>query len=104
MSAQHTPGPWVYTFNPGEYSESEILDDEGRLIAIGAGQNYGCWRVGDDNGDAEFEANARLIAAAPELYETLKQLLDGMAGEEDSDDGVLKRARAAIAKATGGAA
>lgn len=47
--------------------------------------------------------DARLIEAAPELLETLQELIDGMVGVEDSDSRVLERARAAIAKATGGA-
>jgi hypothetical protein len=48
----------------------------------------------------EGEANARLIAAAPELLQALQDILDtGFAGGPQG-----KRARAAIAKATGSAA
>jgi len=48
------------------------------------------------------EANARLIAAAPELLEALKELMDysGLI-EERCDCIATNKARAAIAKATG---
>jgi hypothetical protein len=46
--------------------------------------------------DAETQANARLIAAAPDLLEALRAML------EDDDHGeACSKARAAIAKATG---
>lgn len=47
----------------------------------------------------EGQANAHLIAAAPEMYEALKALLDP---ERDMDD-AYRIAYAAIAKAEGGA-
>jgi hypothetical protein len=46
---------------------------------------------------AEAEANARLIAAAPELLEALQSLTHPMASDED-----LSHALAVIAKAKGG--
>jgi hypothetical protein len=46
---------------------------------------------------AEAEANARLIAAAPEMLEALQSLTHPMASDED-----LQNALAVISKAKGG--
>jgi hypothetical protein len=53
--------------------------------------------------DAMQEANARLIAAAPDLLETLEAVTDALAGHElnNGDVSAINKARAAIAKATG---
>ena len=49
---------------------------------------------------AQQEANARLIAAAPDMLDALENLTIGIAMGWDLD-GILENARAAIAKATG---
>ena len=46
------------------------------------------------------EANARLIAAAPELLEALQGMLDGYDDDYTHDEPPCKAARAVIAKAT----
>jgi hypothetical protein len=53
----------------------------------------------------ETRANARLIAAAPELLETLEAVTDALAGHElnNGDVSAINKARAAIAKARGAA-
>ena len=87
---KHTPGPWVVkSARSGFYIESQFdvivdsLDEFGRYGAI------------DD------EANARLIAAAPELLEALEGCIDLMdnGGTWSLEDQAA--ARAAIAKAKG---
>jgi hypothetical protein len=50
----------------------------------------------------EHAANARLIAAAPDLLQSLQQLLDANANSVLYSDGNWEQARAAIARATGG--
>ena len=92
---KHTPGPWVVkSARSGFYVESqfdvivESLDEYGRYGAI------------DD------EANARLIAAAPELLEALSCLtavvgLTPIKGNLDALQEAYDMARAAIAKAKG---
>jgi hypothetical protein len=59
---QHTPGPWKEC-ERGDYSDFDkqsqiIIGDEMRICAV---HSY----------DIEGEANARLIAAAPEMLEAL---------------------------------
>jgi hypothetical protein len=54
-------------------------------------------------GRSEQNANARLISAAPELYEALDELLNYSGGAEHAldDPYVVERAEAALAKARG---
>lgn len=85
MSAQHTPGPWTFGYTGAS----------GYCI-YGAGQHIAISILYKKDGG---EANARLIAAAPELLEALR-LCAGFAeayGQPETRDQV----RAAIAKATG---
>lgn len=93
MSTQHTPGPWFIDI------ESEKLWD----ICVDRGEDL--WvvvqmtqAVGSTALTAEDIANARLIAAAPDLLEALKAVLSEVEGCCCSSE---RRARAAIAKATG---
>lgn len=97
MSAfRGTPGPWTAerTFAPRGWN-IEALD--------------GAYTVGiarDGSSTPQNEANARLIAAAPELLEVLEHVRDAMeaSGGWDGDEHVFELVVAAIAKATGGAA
>lgn len=86
MSAR-TPGPWVtddvYKDDIARYVMSEVLPFPRTIARLELGQDR-----------AEQEANARLIAAAPELLEALERYVDHFGDP-------LKCARAAIAKATG---
>lgn len=59
----HTPGPW--TMN--KYDEL-VAPDGRRIVVWGSGIAFG-------QRSDETEANARLIAAAPELLEMLKDVL-----------------------------
>jgi hypothetical protein len=72
------------------------VDDKGANVAGCYGRSY------EENG-----ANARLIAAAPDLLAALKQLVADYEGVPDPTDAdgqsVFDSARAAIAKATGAA-
>jgi len=87
-AAKHTPGPWKREAKTGR-NRFRITDARGHQVAD----------TNTYNEDAE--ANADVIAAAPELLEALQELVDGMTDVEDSESCVLFRARAAIAKATG---
>jgi hypothetical protein len=87
--ADHTPGPWlVYQWDKGDDSAFEIADKDGRPTAIPVSSP---WRS-----DAERDANARLIAAAPDLLAVCYRIIE--TGDEIA---VVKAAKAAVAKAEG---
>jgi hypothetical protein len=66
---KHTPWPWFVTGNMTKYVESRI--GGGMIQEVAA-----CGPTDADNGYGEQqEANARLIAAAPELLESLDNVL-----------------------------
>lgn len=97
---KHTRGPWV-AVPDWTYDRLEIRDKDGRRIAI-------CMRDFPMSA-AEHDANARLIAAAPELLAALEAarefISDGMAMgfvwmSEDED--VLEVIEKANSKAKGG--
>lgn len=100
MSGQHTPGPWVLADNGMGVIRGGVV----RQYANGSTQDQivmAC-SVTDDNGC--MKANARLIAAAPELLEALKRLLGAYERLKPLQSLVSdpeKQAQAAIAKATG---
>ena len=104
MQTTHTPGPW-------NFAKSDI---DGRYSIYGNGPLAYCGDTGAVDGDGE--ANARLIAAAPDLLAALQTAENALrysaqeaAGRVRSEivGGWLYHAdqcRAAIAKATGGQA
>ena len=116
--AKHTPGPWEFGPN---HSSTGLA---GQLVVRPAGEfPHGEW-VADVGSmyDDHREANASLIAAAPELLEALKLWLDihdkpagfigkfgkslteAIAAQEVKVNAAAAAARAAIAKVEGGAA
>lgn len=87
---KHTPGPWVVAHK----------DMTGNVL-VDAGPYYvcTCWHYHGSVVEKEMSANARLIAAAPEL---LDALYDVDATATDAYDPVmLAKVQAAIAKAEG---
>lgn len=101
-NAEHTPGPWTATFMPagaGLWNTRIMGPDGEHILADTYTQFYG-------PGQAESEANARLIAAAPELLEALAGLLKHAPlpkgiRKDFSYTLYLEAARSAIAKAEG---
>ena len=114
MSDKHTPGPWKPVLNSSDYwkvvhpwpdqSFEEANSYSPTVVNV-------CTKEGD-----EQESNARLIAAAPELLEALSKFVafteqhgevvfsGGGMSAIDVMNACTTKARAAIAKATGGAA
>lgn len=97
MSTKHTPGPWhadptksFYVFAHGSLAEQAGVEN-GPFVC-----------------NASTQANARLIAAAPDLLAALQNARNVLAGlacgdlrTVNADSPALAQARAAIAKATG---
>ena len=95
MSTKHTPGPWA------------VLTGEFALYVTPAGGSRAIAQIPPVSQDAE--ANARLIAAAPELLEALQLLLDIELGGEIGGSfrerlyAAFRKSEKAVAKATGSA-
>jgi hypothetical protein len=86
--SKHTPGPWTIDVAYGGWS----IRSKGIMLALSGG-SISTWITPED----EDAANARLIAAAPDLLEALKRVCShGYRTSPDWDN-----ARAAIAKAEG---
>jgi hypothetical protein len=128
-SAQHTPSPWTWIVH--DYSMATLggpdhdFDSVMAVTPCGACANREKARALREGRDPEWKfgrcqtpsmANARLIAAAPELLEALTILVahsgyanmtdEGLRREADLGNGfapTLLKARAAIEKATGAA-
>ncbi len=101
-----TKGPWTIHEDKGRDFGNGDIDYGGfRIDAPGIEQIAFVWRsnrrFGSEEmfGAGEAEANARLIAAAPELYEALEKIVR----EHDctNPEATVRTARAALAKATG---
>lgn len=93
MGTKHTPGPWRYCKENGSPTTGQHMI---------AGGKPGYLAEVRDCGSGDVEANARLIAAAPELLEALEFLVGCVSHGYTNDDAkAISNARAAIAKATG---
>lgn len=111
-----TPGPWSlpHFASPDVNCQCEyVLCDHlmGAIASVHCSGEGDDWAQGGDN--PKFEeavANARLIAAAPEMYEALKALFESYKELADSGDAGFwsledtlegKQALAALSKAEG---
>ena len=101
-STKHTPGPWIHDDFDRHYVVAGhiyiAIADDGRDDDEGTAEG----RYGTEE---EVEANARLIAAAPELLKALRATYAYGNGEATDLDWIstAELAEAAIAKAEGGA-
>lgn len=98
--SKHTAGPWELKNTADIFTPLGATNAEG----IAAPSNDG-WHIADcDMGGlclAEVKANARLIAAAPDLLEALESALTAAEFEKHPARPWHSQARAAIAKARG---
>ena len=102
MNTKHTPGPWGL---------AEVKNETGRithLVPVDS-EKLSLLTVVDDGetyfGAVYLDSDARLIAAAPDLLQELKNIANADTVEWDDptefEAWAKNRARAAIAKATG---
>jgi hypothetical protein len=105
-----TPGPWKIAYSDG--SGPEYITASNQSIAT---LRWGCSCCKDtpdsfDDMSEEEQANARLIAAAPELLQALESLYEhcamvhkhwGEGSNQRQADEAIKAAQAAIKKARG---
>lgn len=96
MDTKHTPGPWWLGERKGDYIEISGPKHSGLATAV--------WQMEDDRlcdeNSPQCEANARLIAAGPELLEALILARKYVADLPIVGDADLTIVDAAIAKAT----
>ena len=85
MIEQHTPGPWIFKPDPNGKQHYWVKRDGGFVICRVSGHG---------------EADARLIAAAPEMRAALERLCDKTAISVTERNAVWASAEAALAKAT----
>ena len=97
MKNKHTQGPWHVGVGNGTGS---VFSERGRMrLDAGATTLYPIADIVQGWDEGEDDANARLIAAAPEMLDALERLTHPMAGDDD-----VTHALSVIAKAKGGEA
>jgi hypothetical protein len=84
--SKHTLGPWQYA--PLQWNGDHVNESPGSIV----GGDDGRWFIATLESlydEAENAANARLIAAAPELLESLRSLLEWAVSTPLLDDDLL---------------
>ena len=96
-SAGHTAGPWYTSEGSYHLGHREFIDISNGAAHVGYASVTTCVRM------REASANARLIAAAPELLQALEAMLaiHGPVSTVHESVLALNQAKAAIAKARG---
>jgi hypothetical protein len=112
-----TPGPWEWLYHEthhdgvGRVVTAQVVDVPTNQCVVEFSNTSHSEIVYEDDGDGggsfhdeQARANARLISAAPSMYEALKTCLAFLEGDEIADGRVLAvdMAYAALSKAEGG--
>lgn len=105
MSTQHTPGPWEIV---SDHKSPRIESDHGEFVCVASVDAAGFVGLRFPNG-GDDGPDARLLTAAPDMYEALKELYAVVKGEcpslldEDSggDSRLALEIESALAKAEG---
>ena len=96
--SKHTPGPWRWDDGDCEDDMPRLMAPSGKVCHFGNAMQYY-----PTEGKPPSNSDARLIAAAPELLEALKQALEECIWPNERLSDVHDKACAAIAKAEGNA-
>jgi hypothetical protein len=104
-ATKFTPGPWhidgeedrIVIWTPAPMGRFHIADTVGGQVYPVAAVDDDGEQIEDYSDYREVEANARLIAAAPALYEVLQRIVADDRAALDPDD--YHAARAALASA-----
>lgn len=98
--SKHTPWPWKARFEEPYFVTGPDLGRVAMTMNLKGAHGLGGRRSGDESASA---ANARLIAASPDLLAVLKELQESAAywSEYDVPLGIVDRINQAIAKAEG---
>jgi len=97
MTIPHTPGPWRICKYLGRLDiRTDLPDHKLSICDIDTHDNYG--PIGDPEEDA---ANARLIAAAPDMLDAIRHTVTGYDVTGGLTNLAITKLRAAIAKAEG---
>ena len=91
----HTSGPWVIQANGGSQVSIEKVSDGIRSVIAETFYQ----KLADEHG-GDYQANARLIAAAPDLLQVAKDFLL-LAQLHDWEGAAIDFAKATLAKAEG---
>ena len=100
---RHTPGPWEFVFDVA-YTSGQHPEPDYEYARISSDKRFNIAKIYPDS--EEWRANARLIAAAPDLLAALETVMPwaskAVADHYNQKQGkrALDIARAAIAKAT----
>jgi hypothetical protein len=105
MGASFTPGPWaVFRDHPDAETRESMATIDSMSRAEYSGGEIATVYVAPVG--SEGDANARLIASAPSLFEAVRTLLDCFVEDPlswmNNQSEAIEKARDAVAKATGG--
>ena len=99
MNTQHTPGPWKIDGNLIRNTEGQIIAEVQEFHHFEIQLQNGTLDI--DQEEMPWEGNARLVVAAPELLDALRELYDtGMGIDSVPFCKALKKAKILIEKLT----
>lgn len=83
MTTQHTPGPWIYSWETEARDWAVVTDTSGGIVANVNTETGPDAHSAPATRQMPAEANVRLIASAPALLEALEDYLAAVEEERD---------------------
>jgi len=102
MSEKHTPGEWFLASRNGStmvYALDEIGDVNRFSALISGGYSYQSRSVKNRTSEQELAANARLMAAAPDLLAALLLAEEALSAKPSEKFGIKLNALSAVRRA-----